>query len=421
MMQDTLANGLDYLSSQGIAGIMALFWYVILLEIPRYLFSFIAALVAIRRTEGDEPPDVGRISVVVAGYNEAETIRRCVLALRDQTLTPDEIIAVSDGSTDEMAHQLRALHRQGLVDHVHCTTLRGGKAAAFNLGFHRANGDIIVNVDADCSFDRHALEEIVRPLGNPRVGAVCGNISVRNIYAGLITRFQAIEYLISITLGKQAAMVLDQVTCVSGAFGAFRKRAIAEIYGTDPGGGEDLDLTMRLRKAGWQIVFAPQALCYTDVPDTLAGILTQRRRWERDAVGLRLRKHLDLLNPFLPRFKPLELLHEIEFILFSILPAASLPLYLIWLFTLYGPFAWSILVAAQAGITLLDYTTFALAAYAAPRPVPASLALYVPGYSMYNGYFMRSMRLLAYIEEWVFDRSRAGSYVPSKVQATRHW
>ncbi len=421
-MFDTLGDGMAYLTGQGTEGLLATFWFVVLLEIPRYLFSFLAVLVATPRSRPrveSRPP--GLVSIIVAGHNEAETIKRCVYALRDQTLVPDEIVVVSDGSTDTMPQRLQELHRQGLVDQVHCTDLRGGKAAAFNLGTRRARGDIIVNVDADCSFDRHALEEIVRPLARLEVGAVCGNILVRNAKESLVAQFQAIEYLITISLGKRAAMLTDQVTCVSGAFGAFRRKALDAVAGTDPGGGEDLDVTMRLRKAGWRIVFAPDAICYTDVPATLRSLLFQRRRWERDALGLRFRKHRDLLNPFSPRFKPLELLHEIEFIVFSLLPAAIFPLYLVWLFSFYGNLAWVILLAAQTGMCVLDLAIFALAGLAAPRPGTAALLLYLPGYTLYNGYVMRLMRLLAYLEEWIFDRTRAGFYVPEKVQATRYW
>lgn len=63
---------------------------------------------------------------------------------------------------------------------VHSTQLRAGKAAAINLAVKSATGDILVNVDCDCTLDRFAFETIRKPFSNPRIGAVAGNIVVRN-------------------------------------------------------------------------------------------------------------------------------------------------------------------------------------------------------------------------------------------------
>ena len=74
------------------------------------------------------------------------------------------------------------------------------------------------------------------------------------------------QALLSISLGKRIAAMFDQVVCVSGAFGAFRREALDDVAALDAGGGEDLDITLRLRRRGWGIVFVEDAVCYTDVP-----------------------------------------------------------------------------------------------------------------------------------------------------------
>ena len=231
--------------------------------------------------------DAGRVSVVIVGHNEEDSFDRCVAALREQSRPPDEIIAVSDGSTDRMPEKLRAAQRRGLIQEAHCLQVRGGKAAAGNLALGRTTGDIVVNVDCDCTFDRHALRNILEPFADPRVGAVTGNLVVRNAEETLITVYQAIEYTIGCSCGKRAGNMMDQMTIVSGAFGAFRRAALEQAAGYDAGGGEDMDVTFRLRGAGWKTLFAPDAICYTDVPATLMAFTRQRFRWERDAMRLR--------------------------------------------------------------------------------------------------------------------------------------
>jgi cellulose synthase/poly-beta-1,6-N-acetylglucosamine synthase-like glycosyltransferase len=424
-MSETLSDAATYLGAQSLMGLIGLFWFTVIFEVPRYTLSFLSVVVyrlrarpVIRRRKVET---VGKVTVVVAGYNEEDSVRKCVLSLREQSLPPDEIIVVSDGSTDNMPRVLTELLSEGLIDRAHATDLRAGKSAAVNLAERWATGDIIVNVDCDCSYDRHALRNIVAPLADPEVAAVSGNILVRNPHAGLIATFQAIEYLISISLGKQAADLIDQVVCVSGAFGAFRRTAMASVNGLDVGGGEDLDLSLKLRKAGWKVRFEDTAICYTDTPDTLRALTNQRFRWERDAVRSRYRKHLDMLNPFSERFRFAEMVHEIDFIVFQIIGAAILPVYIVWLVLTYGELGLVFMLAAQLGLVVFDMTVFALAALATPKASTLSLIFYVPGYSLFNGIYMRFVRLFAYAQEWIFNASADDNYVPEKVRLVRKW
>jgi cellulose synthase/poly-beta-1,6-N-acetylglucosamine synthase-like glycosyltransferase len=415
-------DGVIYLTSQSHASLFGLFWFVIIFEFPRYTLGFLSVVAISFRTTRVPPRDVdvGQVTAVIAGHNEAETIERCVRSFREQSRPPDEIIVVSDGSTDQMPAKLRELQQQGLIEEAHCVQLRAGKSAAFNLGFTRASGDIIVNVDCDCIIlERHALWHLCRPFVDPKVGAVAGNILVRNSSASVIAGFQAIEYLISISQGKQSANLTDQMTCVSGAFCAFRRTALESVGGLDSGGGEDLDVTLRLRSGGWTTLFASDAICLTNVPTAVIALTRQRFRWERDAVRLRYRKHRDLLNPFSTRFKFTELLHEMDFVVFSVVAAVAFPFYLIWLFVTYGDLALAILFGAQVGMLVLDTFTFLLAAWLTPQAKAIALAPYLIGYSLFYGLIMRFIRLAAYLQEWIFRTSYRDSYVPMKVHKVR--
>jgi cellulose synthase/poly-beta-1,6-N-acetylglucosamine synthase-like glycosyltransferase len=420
-MWQQATDGVMYLTSQSRASLFGLFWFVILFEVPRYTLGFLSVVaVSFHKTRvRPRDLDVGHVTVVIAGHNEAKAIERCVHSLHEQSRRPDEIIVVSDGSTDLMPAQLRELQEQGFIAEAHCPQLRSGKSAACNLGFARASGAIIINIDCDCLLERDALLYLVQPFADPNVGAVAGNIVVRNSNASLIAGFQAIEYMISISQGKQSANLTNQMTCVSGAFGAFRRSAIESVGGLDSGGGEDLDVTLRLRCDGWTTLFASDAVCLTCVPTTMITLTQQRFRWERDAVRLRYRKHRDLMNPFSSRFKFIELLHEMDFILFNVVAAVAFPFYLMWLLITYGDIAPVILIGAQVGMLALDAFTFLMAAWLMPQVNSFALAPYIVGYSLFYGLIMRFVRLGAYLQEWIFRSSYRDSYVPMKVHVTR--
>jgi cellulose synthase/poly-beta-1,6-N-acetylglucosamine synthase-like glycosyltransferase len=422
--------GLDFLFAQSAQSLIAIFWYTILLEIPRYGLAFVAvglAPFAARlwpRNLLQTPCADGisnRVSVIVVGHNEAESLERCIRSLREQSLQGLEIIIVSDGSSDHMGAVAAGLVKRGLAERALATELRGGKASGVNLAIGATTGGIVVNVDCDCSFDRFALENIVKPFADPSVGAVCGDIIPRNGNGSLVARFQEIEYLYTLSVGKRIGAALNQVVCVSGAFGAFRREALDSIGAFDVGGGEDLDVTLRFRAKGWRIAFAEDAVCYTEVPDRLWPLIRQRFRWERDAIWIRFRKHWRLMDPRSSRFSLAEAFHQWDFLAFSVAGALVFPFYIIWLYASYGTFAAPILFGMQVGLFVSDMTMLAIAALVTGRPAFWRNLPYLFGFSLFTTYVMRLVRFCAYVEEWFLSGSRRDNYTPLKVRAIRKW
>ncbi len=274
---DLIHNSLRLLDSLSGWPLAAMFGIVLLTDAPRYFIGIQATAAAFilrdNRPCGPLPP-LPPVSILLAGHNEEGAIEKCVRSLRKQTFNNFEIVCVDDGSSDQTFAIMRRLQSLGLVQSIGRLQLRGGKASASNLAARMAHGDILILTDCDCSFEPDAIEEILRPLAmDASVVAVSGNILVRNWCRSLTTAIQGVEYLVSISLGKTFSGALDQVCCVSGAFGAFRRRAWEQIGGMDVGGAEDLDFTIRLRLAGHKVVFAHRSICYTDVPETPYALL----------------------------------------------------------------------------------------------------------------------------------------------------
>lgn len=421
---EAISSAWGFLIGLAPSDLLFLFWFTVLFEFPRYLLEFLATVVVIPRRSKQRSaamPPLPNVSILIAGHNEEDSIRRCVASLREQTHAKLEIVCVDDGSTDRTFALMEVLEREGQIDRAVRCTLRGGKSSALNLAARLATGDIFVVVDIDCSFDRDAIAEILRPFADPRVTAVSGNILVRNWQASIISSLQAIEYLIGISLGKTASDVFNQVSCVSGAFGAFRREAWMRLGGMDVGPGEDFDFTMRMRIAGDRIAFAPRAHCYTDVPETLAALARQRSRWERDAFWIRFRKFYRTLAPSRGEIRWQETIHQLDFIVFNVAAAALFPIYVFMLFMDHGQFAFVILIAAGLALYVLDGLAFVLATWFTGKPRYWRLAPFLVIYGPFQSYVMRFIRLSAYIDEWVISKSREDEYVPEKVRAWAGW
>ncbi len=92
------------------------------------------------------------------------------------------------------------------------------------------------------------------------MGAVAGNAKVGN-RINIITRWQAIEYVTSQNLDRRAFSLLNCITVVPGAVGAWREALVLEAGGfSDDTLAEDQDLTLSIRRAGHAIAYADEAI-----------------------------------------------------------------------------------------------------------------------------------------------------------------
>lgn len=403
--------------------LVGLFWFLLLFDIPRYFLGFITVFITTETTASRRLPIrwEGTVSVLIAGHNEEESFERCVRSLRAQTRQKLQIICVDDGSTDASFLVLKRLERQGLIDIALRMNDRSGKSAALNLAASVARGDALVVVDCDCIFEPDAIERLVMPLTDPAVAAVSGAVLVRNANASIMSSIQAVEYLFSIHLGRTLVDYFGLVTCISGAMGAFRRTAWQEVGGMDVGPGEDFDITLRLRRRGHKIRFASEALCWTNVPETMVRFLRQRRRWERDAVRLRARKFAFTLNPFDRRFRAVEAWHQLEFLLYCVIAALGFLVYAVWLATAAPDLLAIVLLVTTVAIIVLDATTLIFAAHVLRRYEYLKLLPFIPVFEPFQFLVMRNARLLAYAEELIFSTSRHDDFVPAKVRRWSAW
>jgi len=396
---------------------LSMFWHMLVFEVPRFLIAIFAvgAVEAVRSSHRRDSAPALSISVLMPGHNEAASLRQTVVGLRDQTRGALQIVVVDDGSTDNMMAVGQRLKAEGLVDVFLSTGLRGGKSAAANLGLNYCTGDVVIIADIDTSFYRDALERVTEPFRDPTVGAVAGNIAVRNPDASIIARFQAIQYLLSISLGRRITNMLDVVFIVSGAFGAFRREALLSVGGWEVGPGEDADITVKLRRAGWKVRFQPDAWALTDVPDTLLGLVRQRLRWNRTLVRVRVRKFARMFDLSRRNFSAGNALGTLDIIYFQAILPASFFIYIIWLFAYFGAFAWVVLGTVTIIYMLSALISFIIAASVSEHYGRLHLLPYVPGYALFNAYILRAVAVYAYLDELLFRRSYSDTYVPSRV------
>ncbi|MFE1955615.1 polysaccharide deacetylase family protein [Streptomyces sp. NPDC059524] len=221
------------------------------------------------------PPITEPVSVLVPAYNEAKCIENTVRSLM-LSEHPIEVIVIDDGSSDGTA---RIVENLRLPNVRVVRQLNAGKPAALNRGLANARFDLVVMMDGDTVFEPSTVRELVQPFGDPRVGAVAGNAKVGN-RDSLIGAWQHIEYVMGFNLDRRMYDILRCMPTIPGAVGAFRRSALEPIGGmSDDTLAEDTDVTMALHRAGWQVVYAENARAWTEAPESVQQLWSQRYRW----------------------------------------------------------------------------------------------------------------------------------------------
>ncbi|WP_432105057.1 glycosyltransferase [Streptomyces sp. bgisy091] len=239
------------------------------------LLSFLHARKVRRRNFSWGEPFTRPVSVLVPAYNERECIEATVRSLVASD-HPIEVIVIDDGSTDGTADLVEAMW----IPNVRVVRQRNaGKPAALNNGIANARYDIVVMMDGDTVFEPSTVRELVQPFADHRVGAVAGNAKVGN-RDSLIGAWQHIEYVMGFNLDRRMYDLLGCMPTIPGAVGAFRRDALDRIGGmSEDTLAEDTDVTMALHRDGWRVVYAENARAWTEAPESVQQLWSQRYRW----------------------------------------------------------------------------------------------------------------------------------------------
>jgi len=420
-------NFINYISVVGYGKLIRIFWFFFLFELVRYVFIDFLALIfiKIKRVLTKSNREYARkrfleenplISILVPGKNEGKHIFKLVSSLSEQTYTNYELIIVDDGSDDKTEEICTNLKKNGFIDYFIRNEVRGGKASGANTALRLAKGKYIVHLDADCSYDRDAIEQIIIPFyEDENVGAVGGNIMVRNYKDSLATTLQAFEYGDAISIGRMVASYLGIYRIISGAFGAFRMDLLKRVHGWDIGPGLDGDITVKFRKLGYKIAFEDRAVCQTSVPNTFRKLVKQRLRWDKSLIRFRIRKHRDVLIPN-ENFKLINFVSFAENIFYNLILNIKWYVYAIDMLVNYGsniPFIITMNFFLYAGANYFKLLVFNF--FRERKNVPFSYFLiFVPVMVIYHGYMLRLVRTIAYLKELLFKSSYNDPWNPVK-------
>jgi N-acetylglucosaminyltransferase len=215
------------------------------------------------------------LTVIVPAHNEEAGLPATLEALSRQTIPPEEIIVVDDGSTDRTGEVAAAYGATVLTPPGNL----GSKARAQNHALPHCETDLVLAVDADTVLARDYIEKIKPAFEDPRVAVAAGNVQTR-FTRTIWERGRSIEYLFGFHWHRPIQHAANSPVVCSGCCSAFRREPLVAFGGfPERTIVEDMDFTWSMQLAGHRAVYVADAVAWAADPETLTYLRKQVWRW----------------------------------------------------------------------------------------------------------------------------------------------
>lgn len=211
-----------------------------------------------------------KISAYVPFFNNSQTILPALESLREQTIPPDEIFALDDGSTDGGSELVEDHGFRCLSQHSN-----QGRGAVRQRAMLEASGELVVSCDATNVLPPHFIESLLPWFDDPTVAAVYGWIQDPHP-KGAVGRWRARHLFKAghpMTIRHKSPLI---------TYGTILRRSAAlDVGNFNPAfrHSEDGELGERLLAAGWDTIFDPRVPVICNVQNTLLEALERYWRW----------------------------------------------------------------------------------------------------------------------------------------------
>ena len=223
-----------------------------------------------------------KLCVVLPGKNEATVIARTIRSILDAHMPKADIYVIDDGSTDETGpiartFDVNVLRNEKNIGKAH-SILRANEVWQLDSRY-----DAICLMDADSIVGADYYEKVAAAfLSEPNVAVVSGN--AKSIKHNWLTAYRYLIYAMSNFIYKQGQSAMGVVSVVPGCAGSYSSKAFKHLTWDSDTVVEDMDTTIQVhRKKLGSIVYAPDAVTYTQDPSTIHDYAKQIYRWHSGA------------------------------------------------------------------------------------------------------------------------------------------
>jgi poly-beta-1,6-N-acetyl-D-glucosamine synthase len=220
------------------------------------------------------------VTVGICAYNEERRIGACLEAVLSQQVSPEvdivQVIVVASGCTDGTEAIVEGFARRDSKIVLVRERTRSGKASALNQILARSVGDVIVLSNADARMEERALDTLLTPfMVGSDVAIACGGPVLNGGATGLAGEASSLFWrLHNRTLQALSDAALPNHCC--DELLAMRRGFVERLPADTINDGAYLSAIAALR--GVRVKFIPESRIEVEVPSSIGGLVSQRRR-----------------------------------------------------------------------------------------------------------------------------------------------
>ncbi len=245
-----------------------------------------------------------KISIIIVSYNTKELLKACLESIESSRRPDDsfEVIVVDNASSDGSAEYVK--RKKNIHTILNKTNV--GFSRANNQGIKRAAGEYVLLLNSDTELRLNTIQELLKYMDTyARVGAVTCRVDLPDgkidpaCHRGFPTPWASLSYFLGFEklfpkseifsqyhLGYKDMNSIHEIDSPVGAFFLSRRKILEDLKGLDEEYfmyGEDIDLSYRIKEAGWPIVYYP-----------LVSILHRKKQSGRSGKNKDVRRQTDI-------------------------------------------------------------------------------------------------------------------------------
>ncbi len=251
--------------------------------------------------EKSTPP---KVSFIMPVLNEEKTIQKCLDSLFSLEYPRERIeVVIARGPSKDNTNVLLEEYAKNNKNIVLLDNPTGNTSIGRNICIARATGEMIMNYSGHVIAEKNLLVELavrLQTLPAEVVAVGCSNLSPgKQNFVGEVSGVAFLSFMGGRNFFSQNAVFPEERFTDHLSFSCYRKEAVEKVGGFDPvfWCGQDYELDIRLRKAGYKILYTPRTRVYHFKRDSVRSLWRQMYRYGV-ARAMMVKKHPDTLKFF---------------------------------------------------------------------------------------------------------------------------
>ncbi|MCU0850988.1 MAG: glycosyltransferase family 2 protein [Candidatus Thermoplasmatota archaeon] len=251
-----------------------------------------------------ETNDVPMVSFIMPVLNEEKTIQKCLDSLFSLEYPGEKIeVVIARGPSKDSTNALLEEYAKNKKNIVLLDNPTGNTSIGRNICIAHASGEMIMNYSGHVIAEKNLLVELAVRLQNLPADVVavgCSNLSPgKQNFVGEVSGVAFLSFMGGRNFFSQNAVFPEERYTDHLSFSCYRREAVEKVGGFDPvfWCGQDYELDIRLRKAGYKILYTPKTRVYHFKRDSVRSLWRQMYRYGIARANM-VKKHPDTLKFF---------------------------------------------------------------------------------------------------------------------------